>query len=68
MCGVILFNYPYAVSVPSWLHDKEESVSVNKTIWSTTALSTVIYLTFGKHVYICVYSYRNPLYILFPLA
>lgn len=54
MCGVILFNYPYVVSVPSWLHDKEENVSVNKTIWLTTALSTIIYLTFGR----CVLNYN----------
>ena len=45
--GVALFNYAYSVTVPAWLSEKKSDVSVNKTIWGSAILSTVIYITFG---------------------
>lgn len=31
--GTIIFNYAFVVTVPSWVNEKKESVSINKTIW-----------------------------------
>jgi len=42
--GVVLFNYAYIVTVPSWLIEKKNEVSVNHTIWHASTLSSVIYL------------------------
>eukprot|EP00960_Hanusia_phi_P005890 170344-Hanusia_phi.AAC.9 len=33
--------------VPSWLNEKRHDVSVNKTIWTSTALSSVLYIFVG---------------------
>ena len=45
--GVVLFNYAYAVTVPSWLNERKDTVDVNKVIWSGVAFSSFIYITFG---------------------
>jgi hypothetical protein len=53
LAGVVLFNYAYIVTVPSWLNEKQNSVSVNSTIWHASTLSSAIY--FGtKHSFDCV--------------
>ena len=44
LAGVVLFNYAYIVTVPSWLNEKQNSVSVNKTIWTASTLSSAIYI------------------------
>ncbi|EKX51097.1 hypothetical protein GUITHDRAFT_103016 [Guillardia theta CCMP2712] len=40
-------SYRFIVMVPSWLNEKRRDVSVNKTIWTSTALSTVLYIIVG---------------------
>lgn len=47
VAGVVLFNYAYCITVPSWLAEKNPSVPVNSTIWMSTSFSTVLYLIFG---------------------
>jgi amino acid permease len=47
LAGVILFNYAFPLTVPSWLKEKQPSVSVNQTIWYSTGLCTVLYILFG---------------------
>mmetsp|Transcript_7988 Transcript_7988/g.18213 ORF Transcript_7988/g.18213 Transcript_7988/m.18213 type:complete len:574 (-) Transcript_7988:33-1754(-) len=47
MLGSIIFNYGFIVMVPSWLNEKRHDVSVNKTIWTSTALSSVLYIFVG---------------------
>ena len=47
MGGVVLFNYTYTITVPSWLNEKRQSVSVNRSIWSATIFSSLIYVSFG---------------------
>ena len=47
LAGVVLFNYAYPITVPSWLSEKKTNVPVNSLIWGTSALSTVIYIIFG---------------------
>ena len=31
-----MFNYGFVVMVPSWLNEKKQTVSVNKTMWTST--------------------------------
>ena len=45
--GVIIFNFAFCVTVPSWLNEKRPHVRVNRTIWSSTIASTVGYILFG---------------------
>ena len=47
LVGVVLFNYAYSITIPSWLTEKQHHVSVNNTIWSCNAMATFIYLAFG---------------------
>jgi hypothetical protein len=47
LTGVILFNYAFSITIPSWLNEKETTVSVNKVVWTSTALSSTIYCIFG---------------------
>jgi len=47
LAGVVLFNYAFSITVPSWLNEKLPEVSVNKTIWTSSLLSSVIYISFG---------------------
>ena len=47
LAGVVLFNYSVTLTVPSWLDEKIDSVSVNGIIWGSTSLATVMYLCFG---------------------
>jgi amino acid permease len=47
LAGVVLFNYAFSITVPSWLNEKMPEVSVNRTIWTSTTLSSLIYISFG---------------------
>ena len=47
LAGVILFNYAYPITIPSWLTEKNHYVPVNKIIWISSAMATVIYIVFG---------------------
>ena len=47
LAGVVLFNYAYPITVPSWLVEKKTDVPVNSLLWGTSGLSTVIYIIFG---------------------
>lgn len=47
MMGVILFNFALVLAIPSWLHEKKPSVSVEKTIAWSTALATLLYIMVG---------------------
>lgn len=51
--GVILFNYAFSVTVPSWLIEKQNSVSVNKSIWCSALLSSTLYISFGLLAAMC---------------
>ena len=47
MLGVILFNFTLVLAIPAWLHDKAPSVSVNKVVYGSTAISTGLYIAVG---------------------
>jgi len=45
--GTVIFNYAFVITVPSWVNEKKESVSINKSIWSATSIATLFYLAIG---------------------
>ena len=47
MVGTLLFNFGFASCVPSWVNEKREGVSVNRSIWVAALLCAVIYLGLG---------------------
>jgi amino acid permease len=47
MMGVILFNFSLVLAIPAWLNEKKDSVSVRRTIVTSTAISTALYISVG---------------------
>jgi amino acid permease len=47
LAGVILFNFAFTITVPTWLKEKKSDVDVNCTIWSSTLVSMIVYIAFG---------------------
>ncbi len=47
LAGVILFNYAYPITIPSWLNEKKSDVPVNQVIWAASSMSTTLYIIFG---------------------
>ena len=47
LAGVILFNFAFSITVPTWLKEKESDVDVNAVVWSSTTVSAVAYIAFG---------------------
>jgi amino acid permease len=47
LAGVILFNYAFSITIPAWLNEKSNKVSINKVVWSSSILASVIYVIFG---------------------
>ena len=47
LAGVVLFNYAYPITVPSWLNEKQTHVRTSHIIWGASTLATTVYLVFG---------------------
>ena len=47
--GTIVFNYAYVVTIPSILNEKKKDVGINKSLWISTAASTVIFMIIVSH-------------------
>eukprot|EP01038_Epipyxis_sp_PR26KG_P009537 gene9537-12845_t len=47
LAGVILFNFAFSITVPSWLNEKKPIVSTNKLIWTSTIVMSSCYILFG---------------------
>ena len=45
--GVVIFNFAFCVTVPSWLNEKAQGVSVNRVFWTSTITSTLLYTAVG---------------------
>ena len=45
--GVVIFNFAFCVTIPSWLKEKKPEVSVAKTLWGATTFSAVLYTAVG---------------------
>jgi hypothetical protein len=47
MLGSIVFNYGFVVNIPSWINEKHANVSVNRSVWLSTAVSTALFIGIG---------------------
>lgn len=47
LVGVVLFNFDYVLTLPSWLIEKKVGVDPNQVIWSTSTFCSILYITFG---------------------
>lgn len=45
--GVAAFTFSYVVTIPSWLNEKKEMVSVNKSIWYAASVGTSLSILIG---------------------
>lgn len=45
--GVSLFNFAFLSSVPSWINEKREDVSIPKTLWTVLPLSVGLFVVMG---------------------
>ena len=45
--GVSLFNFAFLSSVPSWVNEKRDDVSIPKTLWTVLPLSVVMFVVMG---------------------
>jgi hypothetical protein len=47
MLGVILFNFGLVMAIPAWLAEKKPHIGVGKVVYSSTAISLVLYVVVG---------------------
>jgi len=45
--GMILFNFSFVTTVPSWVNEKHASVSINKSLWGSTFVCMVVFVIVG---------------------
>ena len=45
--GVVIFNFAFCVTIPSWVNEKKAGTDINTVIWSSTVSSTVLYAAVG---------------------
>jgi amino acid permease len=45
--GVVIFNFAFCVTVPSWLNEKAPRVGVNQVFWTSTITATLLYTAVG---------------------
>jgi len=45
--GLVLANYAFVATIPSWINAKEKSVNVQRSLWTATIGSTVLYILLG---------------------
>eukprot|EP01132_Coremiostelium_polycephalum_P002447 gene2447-3022_t len=45
--GNVMFNYAYITTIPSWVNESDPKVNINKSIWKSTLISTLIFISIG---------------------
>jgi len=46
--GTVIFNYSFVTTIPSWVNQKKKkSVSINKSVWISNCLATVMFVSIG---------------------
>ncbi|KYQ92285.1 hypothetical protein DLAC_06769 [Tieghemostelium lacteum] len=45
--GNVMFNYAYITTLPSWINEAKPTVKVNKTVWMSGSISTLIFVSIG---------------------
>lgn len=54
--SVCIFAWAFVMLVPSWVNEKKDHVSVNKTIWISALISTIGYAGIG---YLCAVTFSS---------
>jgi len=47
LLGTVIFNYAYVTSIPSWVNEKKEGVSINRSIWGSSLVATALFIVVG---------------------
>lgn len=45
--GIILFNFGFVTTVPSWINEKRPHVSTNRALWLSTTLCIIVFFCVG---------------------
>ena len=45
--SVVIFNFGYVMTVPSWLNEKKANVSIKKTVTSSVIIANTLFLALG---------------------
>ncbi|KAF7726855.1 hypothetical protein EC973_008362 [Apophysomyces ossiformis] len=61
--GIVVFNYSYITTIPSWVNSLKPGVSIHKAMWTSVVISTIIYLVLGSTVAL-VTTYIFPIVVL----
>ncbi|ORX55270.1 hypothetical protein BCR36DRAFT_321189 [Piromyces finnis] len=54
--GVVMFNFAFVTTIPSWINIKKKEVSVQKSLWVSTITSVILYVFIG---YSAAISFKN---------
>lgn len=47
LLGVVLFNFSLVIAIPAWLSEKDPSIDVGTVVWTSSWLSTLLYVLCG---------------------
>ncbi|KAI8329461.1 hypothetical protein BC941DRAFT_506723 [Chlamydoabsidia padenii] len=45
--GIVIFNYSYITTIPSWVNSLKPNVNIHKVLWISVLISTIFYLLLG---------------------
>lgn len=45
--SLIVFNFGFTLTVPSWIHEKEPSISTSSSVWASVIISGIMFLSLG---------------------
>ncbi|KAI8984130.1 transmembrane amino acid transporter protein-domain-containing protein [Mycotypha africana] len=45
--GIVIFNYSYITTIPSWVNSLKPGVNIHKCMWVSVFISTIFYLVLG---------------------
>ena len=45
--GIVLFNYAFVTTLPSWVNEKKVGVPINKSVWYASGIGTAMFLLVG---------------------
>jgi hypothetical protein len=48
--GIVIFNYSFITTVPSWVNSLKPNVNIHKCMWISVVISTLFYLLLGKYI------------------
>ncbi|KAI8084453.1 transmembrane amino acid transporter protein-domain-containing protein [Halteromyces radiatus] len=45
--GIVIFNYSYITTIPSWVNSLKPNVNIHKVLWISVIISTIFYILLG---------------------